>query len=180
VPERYLDSSLDRLLEDVAARTPAPGGGSVAAITLAFAAGLVAMSARFSNRQLPDSGELADELDVIRHTAGALADADADAYAEVLSTGRSNEAVLRATEIPLEVCEQAAAVAERAARVVTDGNPNLRGDAMTGLQLAAAAVRSAAYLVRLNADAADGLDAYPHRAEEYVAKTAHAMRRSGG
>ena len=47
--ERLLaDRSLGQLLDSVAARTPAPGGGTAAALAGAFAAGLVEMSAKFT------------------------------------------------------------------------------------------------------------------------------------
>lgn len=178
--DRYADLPLLTLLEQVAAREPAPGGGSVAAIALSFAAGLVAMAARFSDRKISDAEQIASRADEIRAEASDLVDADAQAYGEVLRSGRSGESIRRAIEVPLQVCRQGAEVADAAARVVQDGNPNLRGDAMTGLLLADAAVRAAAYLIRLNAGTEDGLDAYPHQAEEYVALTAAALRRSEG
>jgi methenyltetrahydrofolate cyclohydrolase len=180
VGEQYADLTLGRLLDGVAARQPAPGGGSVAAIALSFAAGLVAMAARFSDRHLDDAAEVASRADRIRAEATELATADAQAYGEVLRSGRSGEALRRAIEVPLQVCRRGAEVADSAVRVVRDGNPNLRGDAMTGMLLADAAVRSAAYLVRLNANTADDLGSYTHQAEEQVITTAAALRRSGG
>jgi len=45
--EPYLTTTLAQFLERLAARTPAPGGGSVAAVTCAMAAGLVEMAAAF-------------------------------------------------------------------------------------------------------------------------------------
>ncbi|MGH3666526.1 MAG: cyclodeaminase/cyclohydrolase family protein, partial [Egibacteraceae bacterium] len=54
----YFDEPLGRFLKDVAARQPAPGGGAVAGVTVAAAAGLVAMTARFS-AALDDADDLA-------------------------------------------------------------------------------------------------------------------------
>jgi formiminotetrahydrofolate cyclodeaminase len=179
VADRYVDLTVQRFLDQVAAREPAPGGGSVAAITLALAAGLVAMAARFSDRQLPDAAQVADEADRLRSEASALADADAAAYADVLASGRSPRAVLRATQIPLEVCEGGVVVASHAARVARDGNPNLRGDAGTALLLAAAAVRSAAHLISLNASGSDDLDEYLRRSEDDVRQVSAAVDQAG-
>ena len=94
----FLDEPVRGFLDQVAARTPAPGGGGAAAVTGAMAAGLVAMAARFSARQLPEAGDLAEEADRLRYMASQLVDMDARAYTRVLATrpGRlSVEAELR-------------------------------------------------------------------------------------
>jgi formiminotetrahydrofolate cyclodeaminase len=54
-----LDQPLRGFLDELAARTPTPGGGGAAAVTGALAAGLVAMAARFSVSKLPGAGDLA-------------------------------------------------------------------------------------------------------------------------
>ena len=62
--------------------------------------------------------------------------------------------------MPPQICELAGQTATLAARLATDGDPNLRGDAITAALLAEAAARSAASLVRINI-AADVADARP-------------------
>lgn len=150
-------------LEQVAARVPAPGGGGAAAVTTALAAGLVAMAARFSDAQLPAAADLAGQADQLRGRAVALADQDAAAYRAVLDayrlpkagdTGQRRErigvALHAATATPVEIAEIAANVAELAAEVAAQGNPNLRGDATVAAHLAEASARGAAALVRIN------------------------------
>jgi formiminotetrahydrofolate cyclodeaminase len=160
-PDSFLDLPVRGFLDQVAARTPAPGGGVAAAVTGAMAAGLVAMAARFSARQLPAAGDLADQADKLRLMAAQLADMDARAYAAVLDAGRqpgddgqrrerTREALLGAAHVPLEIAGIGARVAQLAVRVAEDGNPNLRGDAVTGALLATASARSAASLVDIN------------------------------
>jgi len=151
-----LDSFLDRpvrgFLDQLAGRTPTPGGGGAAAMTGAMAAGLVAMAAQFSARQLPEAGDLADQADRLRRQAADLADLDARAYQAVLDAGpgQRREALYGAAHVPLEIAGIGALVAQLAVRVAEAGNPNLRGDAVTGAVLAAASARSAACLVDIN------------------------------
>jgi formiminotetrahydrofolate cyclodeaminase len=126
-----------------------------------MAAGLVAMAARFSATRLPGAGELADEADELRRRLAQLADLDTRAYAAVLEALRlpegtsqrevqRQEALLGAALVPLEIAGIGARVAAMAVRVAEAGNPNLRGDAVTGAVLAAASARSAASLVDIN------------------------------
>jgi formiminotetrahydrofolate cyclodeaminase len=154
----YLSATLAQFLDRLAARTPAPGGGSVAAVTCAMAAGLVEMAAAFDGSGALDGvGERAHEL---RGQAAGLADADGAAYAEVLQalrmpagperTARLDLAVAGAIDCPMQVLEIAAEVATLAADVAARGNRNLEGDAITGALLAEAAARSAATLAQLN------------------------------
>jgi methenyltetrahydrofolate cyclohydrolase len=158
-PDSFLDQPLRGFLDQLAARTPTPGGGGAAAITGAMAAGLVAMAARFSARQLPGAGEVADQADKLRRRLAQLAEEDAGAYAAVLATRGSErkEALLAAAKVPLEIAAIGARVAQLACEVTEAGNPNLRGDAVTGALLAAASARSAACLVDINV-ALGGLD----------------------
>jgi methenyltetrahydrofolate cyclohydrolase len=149
------------LLDDVAARTPAPGGGAAAALTVALAAALAEMAARFSRERWAGAGRASSEAASLRHRAAPLAQADADAYAEVLRSRRLPPddpdrpaaiaaAVERAVSVPLEIARAAAAVAALAADLVEHGNENLRGDAGAAVTLAAAAGRIAASLVSIN------------------------------
>lgn len=148
-------------LDSVAARTAAPGGGAVAAVTVGAAAALVAMSARFANGDL---AELAGHADRLRAEVVALADTDADAYGAVLDAYRSPKeqprrharitaALKTATEVPLRIARVGSEVAGMAARLAAEGNRNLAGDACTASALAQAATRAAATLVRINVEA---------------------------
>lgn len=152
---------VDEFLERVAAREPAPGGGAVAGATVAAAAGLVAMAARFSEG---DTAAAADRADALRQHACALAEEDGSRYAAVLAAyqlprdpaGPRRERIVAAladaTDIPLALVECARDVGTLGVAVAAGGNPNLRGDAITAVLLADAAGRSAAHLVRCNVD----------------------------
>ncbi len=181
-----MDSSLDDFLERLAARTPAPGGGGAAAVTGAMAAGLVAMAARFSVTQLPGALDLAEQADRLRYQVTQLVDMDARAYAAVLDArrrpgGRSadlREALRGAATVPLEIAAIGARVAQMAARVAAAGNPNLRGDAVTGAVLAAASARSAACLVDINVAWGELEPSLSQRAAQAVAEAGDAAERT--
>ncbi|MFL6122044.1 cyclodeaminase/cyclohydrolase family protein [Actinophytocola sp.] len=138
---------MNEFLAEVAARTPAPGGGAVAAMAAASAAALVSMAARFSS-----SDEVAEAGDELRFRLVQLAADDAEAYKAVLATrGEARKEALRhATEVPRTIASTAAQVAQLAHGLVENGNRRLLGDARVAELLAEAASRAAAVLVEIN------------------------------
>jgi formiminotetrahydrofolate cyclodeaminase len=152
VSERYGDATVGGFLESLAARRPAPSGGAAAALTLAMAAALTAMAARFARSA--ELNALAGPADELRARLIELADADAEVSADVLAAGRDRaaraEAMRAATEVPLEMARRGAEVAGLAARLAAEGNQNLAGDARAAVLLAEAGVRAAAELVGIN------------------------------
>ncbi|MFZ0384704.1 MAG: cyclodeaminase/cyclohydrolase family protein, partial [Solirubrobacteraceae bacterium] len=84
------DQSVDRLLELIAARTPAPGGGSAAACAVAIAAALEHMAAEFSlSRQEyaarhPRVEELHAAAGELRAAALALSERELHSYGNLL------------------------------------------------------------------------------------------------
>jgi formiminotetrahydrofolate cyclodeaminase len=153
----YLDLPLRRFLDLTASSEPAPGGGAAAAVTVSLAAALAGMAARLST-DLPDVAGLIERTDYLREASARLARADAEAYGRVIAAKRTGtgikEALSDATDVPLAIAEAGAEVQGVAARLAEDGNPNLRGDALTAVLLAGAAVRAAASLVEINLSAA--------------------------
>jgi methenyltetrahydrofolate cyclohydrolase len=187
VPD-YLDLPLREFLDRVASDSPAPGGGSVAAVAVALAAGLAGMAARLSTGQLDDSSELAARADASRRRVASLARADAESYGRVLDAyreqdpearaARVRDALSGAADVPLAVAEIGNEVAGIAARLVEEGNPNLEGDALTAALLSEAAVRAAAALARINLSAAKMDDGRIGRANGLVDTTAAIVRRT--
>ena len=164
----YTDVAFEELLDTIAAETPAPGGGSVAAFVTEMAASLAAMAARFAHDWDGAPGAVA-QAETLRHRAAPLADADAMAYENVLTALRMpkdlepevrdtliGETLSRAAAVPLEIAECAATVAELAAEIAVRGNQNVRGDAAAGAILAASAARVAANLVEINLATMEG------------------------
>jgi formiminotetrahydrofolate cyclodeaminase len=184
----YLNLPLGEFLDRVASDTPAPGGGSVAAIAVALAAGLAGMAARLSSAQLADAPELAGQADAARLRVAPLARADAESYGRVLEafrepdsdtrTVRVSDALSGAADVPLAVAEAGNEIAGIASRLAQEGNPNLEGDAMAAVLLASAGVRAAAKLVQINLSAANVDDDRLRRAKSFVDKTAATARRA--
>jgi methenyltetrahydrofolate cyclohydrolase len=150
-----LDMTVRELLEAVAERTPAPGGGGVAALTTALAAGLAGMAARFGD------DAATERADALCAEAAPLADADAAAYRAFLAASRlprddpgRADAIAAAREeaiaVPARIADIAGEVAEIAAELARSGNRNLHGDATASVHLAAAAATAAGELVAAN------------------------------
>jgi formiminotetrahydrofolate cyclodeaminase len=187
----YTDLPFEELLDTIAAETPAPGGGSVAAFVTEMAASLAAMAARFAHDWEGAAGAVA-QAETLRQRAAPLALEDAVAYENVLTAMRMpkdlepevrntliGETLSRAADIPLAIAECAASVSELAAEVAVQGNPNLRGDAAAAAILASSAARVAANLVEINLSTREG-DARIELARALVRGSEAAARRAVG
>jgi methenyltetrahydrofolate cyclohydrolase len=153
----FADRSLASLAEEIAAPTPAPGGGSTAASACALGASLVEMAAA-----LEGSGE-GERMRVLREHALELAERELASYAPVLEArrlprddperaGRIEAALVEASAAPLAIAEAASEVAELGAGLAARAGPAIRGDALTGVLIAEAAAAAAASLVEINLD----------------------------
>jgi formiminotetrahydrofolate cyclodeaminase len=148
--ESFLDVRLRDFLDAVPARTAAPGGGAVAAIAGALAAGLVAMAARFAPDEWARRAEVVGRAEELRARLEPLADADAAAYTAFLAE-RTAETRERIVAIPFEIAGLSAEVGGLARLVAEEGNPRVGGDAAAAVDLAAAAVSIAARMDAINA-----------------------------
>jgi formiminotetrahydrofolate cyclodeaminase len=183
----YAELPLGRFVDMVASREPAPGGGASAAVAVALATALTAMAARFSADHLADAETIADRAEELRNSVMPLAQADAAAYGRVLDAYRTprddeekrrrriREALSEAADVPLSIAEVGVEVAVNAARLVEEGNPNLRGDAVTAVALAKAGVRAAATLVEINVSAGGANDDRLSRVDQLLATMAAAQ-----
>ena len=156
--------------------TPAPGGGTSSAVTVALAAALVEMSARIGDDS-GDSSDSADRAAELRADALRLAEQELTSYAPVLEAKTPADrttALDGASEPPAQIAEAAADVAELGVTVAGSASPAVRGDALTGVILAEAAAAAAARLVETNITSGPVFD----RARE-AAERASKARKSG-
>jgi glutamate formiminotransferase/formiminotetrahydrofolate cyclodeaminase len=158
-------------LDELAAGTPTPGGGSAAAYAAAMAAALVGMVARLTigkkkyaavEERMQAISARSDAL--VASLSGAV-ERDAQAFEAVLSATRlpketepqkamrqvaMDQATLQAAAVPLDVAHQAAEVVQLAAEAAASGNVNAVSDALSAVALASAALKAAAANVRVN------------------------------
>jgi glutamate formiminotransferase / formiminotetrahydrofolate cyclodeaminase len=158
-------------LDDLAAATAAPGGGSAAAYAGAMAAALVAMVAGLTEGKKKYASVEA-EMQAIRVQAEELrkeltqaVEDDSAAFEAVMGafglpkdseelqkvrTAAIQLATLNAARVPLHTVRSAVRVMELSARCAQDGNLNAISDAMSAAVLGRAALTAAAYNVRIN------------------------------
>ena len=158
-------------IEELAAPTPTPGGGSAAAYAGAMGAGLVAMVAGLTIGK-KKYADVEAEMQAVRVVAENLrkeltqaVDDDASAFEVLMGTFRLPKetdeekaarsaaiitATLNAAHIPLHVSEQVIRVMELALKCVKKGNANAASDAMSGFAMCRAALTAAGYNVRIN------------------------------
>lgn len=169
--KNYLSLPINEFLADTAARTPTPGGGSVAALTGALGAALACMVVEFTlgKKQFEDHSnrlqQLLDEYKRMREEFGQLVTEDIAAYEAVSAARRQREdeeaeaALARAVAVPMQIVSLAAALAIGLDEMKTFVNPNLIGDLRVAATLAEASARAAGSTVRTN------LDVMPDRRE---------------
>ncbi len=157
--------------EELASDSPAPGGGSVAALCGALAASLTSMVAALTWPKKGFEGRR-QEMQILGVEAHALKawfvdaiDADTEAFNEVLAAMRlpkktdedkktraiaMEKANQGATRVPLSVLEKAVTCFPLALAAVEHGNPNSISDAAVAGACALAAAEGAALNVRIN------------------------------
>jgi glutamate formiminotransferase/formiminotetrahydrofolate cyclodeaminase len=162
-----LRAGVEPFVEQLAAPTATPGGGSAAAASGAMAAGLASMVAGMSRGKkayLQHERELSAaiaRLSQIREELKAAIDADAESYNSVMKAykqakdsagadGIIDAALKRATRVPLSVAEMGREVAGLAEKLKGITNPNMKSDLVTAVALANAAVEGALANVEIN------------------------------
>jgi formiminotetrahydrofolate cyclodeaminase len=169
------DRTLTELLAEIAAATPAPGGGSTAAVACALAAALTEMSA----------GPPHERAAALQARALELAEEDLTSYQQVLDAERLpadddtraervRAALSAASDTPVAIAAVGCELAELAAEVARNARPHVEGDATAAALIAEAVTRAAARLVELNLAAVP--DDPRHRAAAEYAARAWAAR----
>lgn len=168
---KLTDLSLAAFADALSARTPTPGGGSLAAYMAACGAGAVSMACRFSSGEKYAAVEAVmarrvEELDRARARALVLVDADSASYdrvtagyalpkaSDVEKAARSaaiQAALKGALEVPFETMQLAVGALKLAAEAAPAINPNLASDCATGALALVSAVEGAWLNVRINA-----------------------------
>jgi glutamate formiminotransferase / formiminotetrahydrofolate cyclodeaminase len=162
-----LRSGIEPFIEQLAAPTATPGGGSAAAASGAMAAGLAVMVASMSRGkkaylqyESPLSEAIA-RLGQLREELKAAIDADAESYSVVMRAYKAakeapdganaiSSALQQATRVPLSVAEAAVEVERIATTLRAITNPRMSSDLTTAIALAKAAFTGALANVDVN------------------------------
>jgi glutamate formiminotransferase/formiminotetrahydrofolate cyclodeaminase len=173
-PDQILESRLQGMgrgssfLDELAAGTPTPGGGSAAAHAGGMAAALVAMVARLTlgKKKYAEVQDRMAEIALIADQKRAFFEKavqeDAAAFSALMTANKLpkeaperpaaiQQATIHAAAVPLHVAQTAAEILSLAAEVAENGNSNAISDAASGAALARAAYTAASLNVRINA-----------------------------
>jgi formiminotetrahydrofolate cyclodeaminase len=175
-----LSNSIGEFAELVAAGTPTPGGGSVAAHCGVLAASLGQMVCTITISKPKYAAaearltEIRSELERLSARLRVLIAEDAESFERVLRAYRLSKdndaqksmraaqiqrALQQAVDVPFETARRSLDVLKLLREVADSGSPNALSDVAVGAQLAQAAVRSASYNVGVNLDSITDRDA---------------------
>lgn len=160
----YIDKPLKTYLEDLAAKRPAPGGGSASALAASIGASLISMVANYTvgNPKYKACEEQAADIMVraqqFNDKLHDLIDKDVAAYEKLsghmkelrADPAKLDRAFKDAMQPPFEVCKIAAECMKLCRELVKCGNKNLISDTATAVLMLEAAFFSAKYNVYAN------------------------------
>lgn len=170
-PTGLVAKTVTGFVDELSSASPAPGGGSVAALSGALSSGLSAMIAAltFAKKGMEDQRRPMEELgrraQELKDWFLVAVDRDTDAFNQVLAAMRLPKATdeeraardralesanQAATLVPLEVLERSVEALELAVAVARDGNPSAVTDAGVAGACALAAGDGAALNVKIN------------------------------
>ncbi len=163
--------SLIDFAKELASDSPAPGGGSVAALASSLGAGLAAMGCRLTlgRKKYADVQEdvraFAERADTLRNELMALVDRDTEAYNEVVAAWKLpkgndeekaaraqaiHEATRHAAEIPLETLRLSLNGLKLLKKLAFKGNTNAISDIGVATLMLRSGMEGAAYNVEIN------------------------------
>ena len=144
----YKDSSLKQYLDDLAAKLPAPGGGSAVALSAALGASLISMVVNFTLGK-PKYAKYEGELKAIilkseklREEFINLVDLDVTAY--------QSKNIRDALDVPFMVCRLSFEAIKLCPPLVKKGNINLISDVAVAAVLLESAFGSTYFNVEIN------------------------------
>jgi formiminotetrahydrofolate cyclodeaminase len=144
----YRDKSLKKYLDDLAAKLPAPGGGSAAALTAGLGTALICMVTNFTldkpkyARYQEDLVKTLSTAERIKNRFLELVDLDVKAF--------ESKDINKALKVPLEMCRLCFEAIKLCPPLVKKGNINLISDVAVAAILLEAGFSSALFNVRIN------------------------------
>ncbi|HEY95563.1 MAG TPA: cyclodeaminase/cyclohydrolase family protein [Dehalococcoidia bacterium] len=168
---KLTDKSIESFLTELASSAPAPGGGSVAALSGALGAALISMVSnltvgkeKYASVQ-EDISSLLDKSERLRISLIGLLEQDVEAYTRLSQTMKMprnteeqknvravamQKALKDAADVPMRIAETCVAVMDLCHPAAEKGNINAVSDVGVGIVMAEAGLRSAALNVLIN------------------------------
>jgi len=167
----YIDQPLRHFMDKLAGKSPEPGGGSVAALVGSLGAALVSMVANLTLGKekyrdvQPQIEQLLGESEQLRSALQDLIQKDTEVYGELSGvykmpknteeeksarTGKMQEMLKKATQVPAEIGLRSLEIARLARRAADIGNVMAVSDAGIAVLLAQACAQAAALNVKIN------------------------------
>lgn len=143
-------------LDNLASKSPAPGGGSVAALMGAHSAALVSMVCRLTMGKKKHAGVEKEMKDVLKKSEKlrkkfiVLAEKDKEAFLNVVRKKYSSPSLEKAAAVPAKTARLADEILMLAKIVKQKGNKNAITDAKIAIDLAKAAKKGAILNVKAN------------------------------
>jgi formiminotetrahydrofolate cyclodeaminase len=144
----YADKSIKQYLDDLAAKLPAPGGGSAAALTASLGVALICMVINFTlgkpkyARYEKELTEMLSNAERIRKRLLELVDLDVEAF--------KSKDINRALQVPLEICRLCFEAIQLCPPLVKKANVNLISDVAVAAIMLEAGFSGALFNVRIN------------------------------
>ena len=169
--EKLINMKINNFLDLLSSNSPAPGGGSVSALTIALSASLTSMVANLTmglKKWDPiylEMCRIAENCQYIKFNMQKLIDLDTNAFNELMLCYRMpknnkininnrknaiDAALKNATEIPFEILNNSLSIIKLGEDVLKLGNPNALSDAGVAIELAYAGSFSAYYNILIN------------------------------
>jgi methenyltetrahydrofolate cyclohydrolase len=182
-----VQKTVNSFLSELASSSPAPGGGSVAALSGAIGSALTSMVCNLTIGKKKYAGVEEDmkrilaQSEVLRERFTGLIDRDTEAFNRVmdafglprdtdaqkaLRSAAIREATKEATLVPLEVMKHCIDAMALAQDVVANGNANSVSDAGVSALMLHAACEGAALNVRINLNALDSVEFVSWKSQE--------------
>jgi len=166
-----IEKTLKDFIAELASDSPAPGGGSAAALASSISASLVSMVCNLTigkekyKEHETELQKVLNEAESLRKKLLQLIDKDTEAFMSVMAAFKLpkgsveekkirseaiHKAFIGAAELPLEVCRCCLKIIKIGEKIINYGNPNAASDAGVAVLMAGAGARGAAFNVQIN------------------------------
>ncbi len=170
-PQALIQMKVSDFTNEVSRESPAPGGGSIAALGGALCAALASMVANLTHGKEgtetkdPQLEEIADEAQKLKHELLSAVDDDTNAFSafmdarrlpqstpeeKALRTAKMQEGLKLAIEVPWQTAQASFRAMELASKCVELGNPNSLTDGAVGVQVGFTGVQGGVWNVLIN------------------------------